>query len=156
MLPNLAAETSVFHARRFLMLAGACSLLAAVTHLAIIAGGPDWYRFFGAPELADMQLSGSWRPAVITSGIAVILAIWAAYALCEARGKACLPWQRPVLYLIAAVYLLRGFAPLPVLTLLDLQEQSTAFMWWSSSICAAIGIFHALGLWFGRRQKKLA
>ena len=54
-------------------------------HLAIIAGGPDWYRFFGAGEgMARMAERGMLKPALITLGIAAILAVWAAYAFAGA------------------------------------------------------------------------
>ena len=35
---------------RLLLIGGGLSALAAALHLAIIAGGPSWYRFFGAGE----------------------------------------------------------------------------------------------------------
>ncbi|MCT7653981.1 hypothetical protein MBH78_02710 [Oceanimonas sp. NS1] len=43
------------------------SLLAALLHLAVIAGGPDWYRFFGAGEqMAKLAEQSSWYPALLT------------------------------------------------------------------------------------------
>ena len=57
------------------------SLAASLLHLAVIAGGPDWYRFFGAGEgMARAAERGSAVPAVMTVIVAAILAIWAAYA----------------------------------------------------------------------------
>jgi hypothetical protein len=42
-----------------LILAGAGSLAASILHLACIAGGPEWYRFFGAGErMARMAARG--------------------------------------------------------------------------------------------------
>jgi hypothetical protein len=35
---------------RPLLWGGALSLVAALLHIAIIVGGPAWYRFFGAGE----------------------------------------------------------------------------------------------------------
>jgi len=45
-----------------LKIAGCLSLLASLAHLAIIVGGPSWYRFFGAGEqLATMAEQGLLR-----------------------------------------------------------------------------------------------
>src|SRR5882724_13062711 len=64
-----------------LVAGGIFSSAAAVLHLAVIAGGPSWYRFFGAGErMAQMAARGSPRAALITVFIATVLAIWAAYA----------------------------------------------------------------------------
>ena len=61
---------------KWLIAAGALSAIAAPLHVAIIINGPDWYRFFGAGEaMARAAERGSARPAVITIGIAAILAV---------------------------------------------------------------------------------
>ncbi len=39
----------------FLKVAGILSFVTSVLHIAIIIGGPEWYRFFGAGEGAAMQ-----------------------------------------------------------------------------------------------------
>jgi len=60
-------------ANKLLLFAGALSGVAALLHVAIIIGGAEWYRFFGAgEELASMAKSGSWYPAVLTGAIAVL------------------------------------------------------------------------------------
>src|SRR3712207_9506617 len=84
------------------LLTGAASLL----HVAIIVGGPDWYRFFGAGErMARLAARGSSYPAILTAGIAAALAVWALYALSGAGVVRRLPFLRLALALIAAVYL---------------------------------------------------
>jgi hypothetical protein len=56
-----------------LILAGVGSLAASILHLACIAGGPDWYRFFGAGErMARMAARGHWYPTVVTLGTAFV------------------------------------------------------------------------------------
>ena len=46
----------------WLVTGGILSALAALLHLAVIAGGPDWYRFVGAgEEMARMAEQGSIR-----------------------------------------------------------------------------------------------
>ncbi|NVE01335.1 hypothetical protein [Massilia sp. BJB1822] len=128
-----------------LLIGAALSAIAALLHLAIIAGGPAWYRFFGAGErMATMAEQGKLYPAVLTLGIAAVLAAWAAYALSGAGLLAPLPLLKAGLCVIAAVYLLRGLAIVPLLTVA--RSKSTPFLVWSSLICLGYGIVHAIGL----------
>ena len=139
--PPLQPERS---GRAWLTAAAALSALAAVLHLAVIAGGPDWYRFFGAgEEMARMAERGSPIPALVTLAIAAGLAAWSAYALSAAGRIRRLPLIRAALVTITAVYLLRGLILLPILFLDPRQVDS--FMLWSSLIVLAYGIVHAVG-----------
>jgi hypothetical protein len=102
--------------RTLLIAAGLLSAGPAVLHLAIIAGGPAWYRAFGAGErMARMAEYGSSRPAVIAVCIAGVLAVWAAYAFSGAGLLRRLPLLRAGLVAISAIYLLRAGAPLLLL-----------------------------------------
>jgi hypothetical protein len=57
-----------------LIVGGILSLLASLLHVAIIIGGAEWYRFFGAGEdMASMSENGSMIPGVVTFFIALIL-----------------------------------------------------------------------------------
>ena len=129
----------------FLIAAATLSALAALLHLGCIAFGASWYRFFGAGErMAQMASAGSWYPAIVSSAIAAVLAIWAFYALSGAGVIARLPLTRPALCIITGVYLLRGVAGLPMAAIMP--GRSPAFWWWSSAICLAIGAVHLAGL----------
>ena len=56
---------------KWLIAAGLLDVAAALLHVAITFGGPDWYRFFGAGEaMAQAAQSGSVRPTLITIAIA--------------------------------------------------------------------------------------
>ena len=130
----------------WLIAAGALSAIAALLHLAIIWGGPDWYRFFGAGEaMARAAERGSARPAFITVGIASILAVWAAYAFSGAGLIRRLPLLRTALVAISAVYLARALAPLPIL--LFRPGAMSPFVWWSSLIVLVYGLAYAIGTW---------
>lgn len=130
---------------RMLVLAAALSALAALLHVAVIAGGPDWYRFFGAGErMARLAEARSVVPAVVTLGIALILAAWSVYAASAAGLLRPLPLTAAALVAITAVYVLRGLALVPVALMPALR---TSFNLWSSAICLAIGLVHAVGLW---------
>src|SRR3712207_4313936 len=123
------------------LLTGAASLL----HVAVIFGGPDWYRFFGAGErMAQMAERGSPWPALVTLAITAILLAWAAYAFAGAGLVRRLPLMRTALVAISAVYLARGLM-LPLG--LAFGAEPDAFGWWSSLIVLAYGVVYALGTW---------
>ncbi|HEY0155346.1 MAG TPA: hypothetical protein VGB92_25250 [Longimicrobium sp.] len=136
---------------RLLVLGGSLTGVAALLHVAIIVGGPDWYRFFGAGErMARLAARGSIYPAVITACIAAILAVWALYAFSGAGVIRRLPLLRLALSLIAAVFLARGILGVPLVLLVDdvytnqLRAKMT-FMIVSSAICVALGLCYAIG-----------
>ena len=128
----------------WLTAAALLSAAAALLHLAVIVGGPDWYRFFGAGEaMARMAERGSPRPALITLGIAAVLATWSAYALAGAGRIRRLPLMRTALLAITAIYLLRGLVLVPALAINGFRVD--AFILWSSLIVLVYGITYAVG-----------
>lgn len=130
----------------WLQLGGWLSLVAAALHLAVIFGGPDWYRFFGAGEgMAQAAERGEWTPALATLGIATVLAIWAAYAFSGAGAIVRLPLLRTGLCLITAIYLGRAaaFVPLQMVR----PDLSDSFAFWSSAIVLVYGLTYAVGTW---------
>lgn len=130
----------------WLIAGGLLSAAAALLHIAIIFGGPGWYRFFGAGEgMARAAERGYARPAIIAVGIAAILLVWAAYAFSGAGLIRRLPLIRTGLVAISAVYLLRAVAPIPML-IAD-PGSVDAFVVWSSLIVLAYGLAYAVGTW---------
>jgi len=130
----------------WLIAGGVLSGIAALLHVGVIIGGPEWYRFFGAgEEMARAAERGSPAPALITVGIAAMLAVWAAYAFSGAGLLRRLPLIRTALVLISAVYLLRGLAPVPIF--LVRPEAIDAFTLWSSLIVLVYGLAYAIGTW---------
>ena len=137
--------------KRLLIIGGSLTAVAALLHVAIIVGGPDWYRFFGAGErMARLAARGSVYPAVITTCIAATLGVWALYAFSGAGLIRRLPLLRLALTLIAAVYLARGILGIPVVLFVDdvytnqLRAKMT-FMVVSSAICIGLGLCYAIG-----------
>ena len=133
-----------------LIIAGCLSFIAAILHIAIVIGGPDWYRFFGAGEaMAQSAASGSLQPTLITLGIAALLTIWGLYALSGAGVIGPLPLLKIGLGLITGVYLLRGIAglTLPFVSKHPAITQNSITFWVVSSIiCCVFGVFHLLGI----------
>ena len=136
---------------RWLVAGGVVTGAASALHVAIVVGGPDWYRFFGAGEhMARLAARGSAYPAVVTTGIAVVLGTWALYALSGAGVVRRLPLLRVALVLIAAIYLTRGVLGVPFVLLVDdpytteLRARMT-FMLVTSAVCVALGLCYAVG-----------
>jgi hypothetical protein len=129
---------------RPLVWGGSLSLLAAFLHIAIIVGGPAWYRFFGAGEsLAQLADQGSPIPGIITALIALVLMLWSLYAFAGAGLIRHPPWLKQILILITGIYLLRGSALLPLT--LFMPHAVDSFLIVSSLICLAIGMLHYSG-----------
>lgn len=130
----------------WLLAAGWGSLAAALLHVACILGGPDWYRFLGAGEpIARAVERGASLPHIMALGIAIILAVWAAYAFSAAGVLARLPLTRAALVLIVGVLMLRAL-------LFFVRESwrpdlSFEFMLWSSLIVLGLGLCFAIGTW---------
>jgi hypothetical protein len=134
-------------ARPWLLIAGWMSVAASLLYIACIVGGPDWYRFFGAgEELALAAERGSLVPAVLTFGIAAILAVWALFAFGAAGIGWRLPLARTALIAISAVLLLRAamaFVP----AFWPPENQTSAFIITTSAICFVMGACFAIGTW---------
>jgi hypothetical protein len=139
----------------YLKIAGALSFLASIIHLAIIVGGPSWYRFFGAGErMAVMAEQGLLQPTLITFAVSVVLALWGAYAWSAAGVFFNLPLLKVGVIIITIIYLLRGILGLLAPFLSNhpqIAQNSTSFWVWSSIICLVFGLIHLKGVidkWF--------
>lgn len=129
----------------FLVAGGVLSAVAAALHVGCIVFGAPWYRTFGAGErMVRLSVSGSITPAIITSGIAVVLVLWSLYALSGAGVIPRLPLIRIVLSGITSIYLLRGLAGL-MFAVAAPGDRGVTFWLWSSMICLCIGTLHLVG-----------
>lgn len=127
-----------------LIIGAVLSLLAALMHLAVIVAGPAGYALAGAGKrFIRAAEAGKAFPAVVTFGIALVLTGWAMYALSGAGVIEPLPWVRPALCVITAVYLLRGLVGPFFLINTGLSGRFVAV---SSIICTGLGVVHLLGL----------
>ena len=134
----------------FLKLAGLLSFIISAVHIAIIFGGPRWYRFFGAGEgMVQMAEQNLLRPTLITVSISMVLAVWGAYAWSGAGLIPKLPFLKTIISGITAVYLVRGCGGLiaPFVSSHPLILQNSIGFWvWSSIICILFGVVHLKGV----------
>lgn len=131
----------------WLVAGGWLSLAASALHLACIVGGPRWYRLVGAGEgLAKAAERGEWGPAIVTAGIAAVLALWSAYAFAGAGVIGRLPLMRTALVAISAIYIARGLVVV-MPTALRRPDLSPGFLFWSSLIVLVFGLVYAVGTW---------
>lgn len=137
---------------KYLIAGGIASAIASLLHIAIIAGGPEWYRFFGAGEgMARLAETGSTYPSMITIAIAIILALWALYAFSGAGMIKRLPLLKPALGIISLIYIARGIFGIPAVMYLDDPylnelENKMIFMIFSSVISLGFGMLYLVGL----------
>lgn len=102
-----------------LAVAAIASFAIALLHIAIILVGPAGYRYFGASALADQVERGSvLMPSLLTLGIALVFALWGAYALSGAALIRRLPLVRLALLVIGAIFVARGLLIAPALVAL--------------------------------------
>jgi hypothetical protein len=100
--------------------------------------------------MARLAARGSPYPAIATTSIAATLGIWSLYALSGAGMVRRLPFLRPVLVFIAAVYLCRGVLGIPVVLLvehpyaLELRAKMP-FMVVSSALCMLLALCYGVG-----------
>lgn len=133
-----------------LKIAASLNFIAALTHVAIVLGGPDWYRFFGAGEgMAQLAESGSNQPGITTLFIAFILFVWGLYALSGAGVILRLPLLKIALVIITSIYSLRALAGfiLPFVSSHPALKQNTLTFWLvSSGICLIFATVHFIGM----------
>lgn len=98
-----------------LKVAGALSAVLVLFHIVIIFVGAPGYRYFGAgEEIARLAEQGSPVPALITLGVSVVFAVFAAYGFSGAAIIRRLPLLRSGLFVIGGIYTLRGLVSVPV------------------------------------------
>ena len=128
-----------------LLVGAGLDALAGLAHLACIWLGAPAYRFMGAGgDFVRQAMDGRIRPALVTTLIAGVLFLWAAYALSGAGYIFRLPFTKAALIGISGVCLLRGVG-YPLLRPFY-PENSDTFWFVSSSITFALGMLHAEGL----------
>jgi hypothetical protein len=130
--------------QKILAAGGVLSLSVSLLHIAVIIGGAQWYRFFGAGErMASLAEKGSWIPGLVTIGITLVFLIWGLYAFSGAKMlRIRMPLAKAALVLIASIYIIRGLEVFPSL----ISPSESVFMFWSSLVSLSIGLVYAVGI----------
>lgn len=135
-----------------LNIAGTLSLLIALLHGVMIVIGAEAYRYFAAGQkMVDMALAGSPIPALITFLITVVFTVFAMYAFSGTGVIRELPLLKPAIWVIGAIYALRGLAIFVQFYLIvqgqtgeNLATKDVIF----SCVALFVGIVYLLGAYF--------
>ncbi|WP_420125528.1 hypothetical protein [Longimicrobium sp.] len=100
---------------RWLSLAAALCYAIALLHAVIIFLDPHAYGYVGAPQLGRAKAAGYAYPDLMSAGLALVFAVFGAYALSGAGRIRRLPLLAVALVLIGAVFTLRGLVLFPQL-----------------------------------------
>ena len=104
--------------RQLLMLAASSNFFIAALHILIIAFGPSWYRYFGAPPMAEMIERGSLLlPTLLTLIGVLVFAIMGFYALSALGIVRRLPLLRTGLVCIGSMFVLRSILLVPLVVM---------------------------------------
>jgi len=129
--------------RYCLTLGSIASFLITLLHLALVFK-PQWYRYFGADELVQMHEKGSPFTVLVTLGLALMFAVWGAYALSGAGVIRRLPLLRISLIAIGAIYTLRGLMlPSEIVKVLQSGHPFRFVVFSTGSL--AIGLLYLVG-----------
>ncbi|MFA3684162.1 hypothetical protein KWD63_11910 [Acinetobacter baumannii] len=129
-----------------LYLAALLTLCAALLHFVCVFWGANGFRFLGAGKsIVQMVERGHWYPNFTAITVGLILTVCSMYAFFAAKGKQVLPFTKIILSLVAAVFLIRGFA-FPWLKS-KFVGNSDLFWYVSSAFCLILGALYAAGVY---------
>ena len=144
-------------ARWSFLLAALILVAGALLHIGVLAAGPEWIAFVGAPEeVVRSARLGTWLAPVSTLGIAALLAGLAVYALAAAGKLRPLPLITPILGLFAVIFVVRGIIIVPALVQdrVNWAAPVDLFIVASSLAILVLGGALGLGLWARRRARR--
>ncbi|MFY5447042.1 hypothetical protein ACOUEB_18595, partial [Acinetobacter baumannii] len=102
--------------------------------------------FLGAGKsIVQMVERGHWYPNFTAITVGLILTVCSMYAFFAAKGIQVLPFTKIILSLVAAVFLIRGFA-FPWLKS-KFVGNSDLFWYVSSAFCLILGALYAAGVY---------
>ena len=141
-------------ARVYFVFSGAITFIGGLIHIAMIFGGPAWYRFFGAPEsIVQMADTTSLYPVFVCVFIAAVLFIWSAYAFSGAGLIPRLPFLRIILTTISIALIIRGISFIPLMLIspeifegITSCQSVNAFLIITSAICLVTGLAYGIGI----------
>ncbi len=132
----------------FLIAGGVLSAAIALLHIVMLIK-PEWWKYVsgGATSpLAEQAISGSFGTQIATAALALIFAIWSLYAFSGAGLIGLLPWLKPILIAIGAIYLLRSLAIFPEINMVRTQGAPVQIIFFSATSFVT-GLLYILGVW---------
>lgn len=127
-----------------LKLAGYINILIAIGHVVGLVWVDKMFEVTGiGKEMAELAQTHSSLPYLLTVFVAIVFSIFAVYGL-SADGKfKKLPFLKPVIFLIAGIYLFRGIGEL----IFDMEKQEATSLLETlySLIAIVIGLLFLIG-----------
>jgi nitrate reductase gamma subunit len=127
-----------------LRLAGYINMLIAIAHVVGLLWADKMFEVTGiAQEMAQAAQIHPWYPYALTVFVAIFFFIFGLYGLSADQKIRKLPFLQPVIFIIAAIYLIRGVGEL----IFDLQMQQAHNLLETlySLIAIVIGLLFLIG-----------
>jgi hypothetical protein len=136
------------------LLAGAVASFALVVlHFGVIVAGAPAYAFFLAgQQMVDLAQVHSLTPTLVTGALALVFAVFGAYALAGA-GFLQLPATRNLVAAIGCIYTLRGLLIVPEAIMVHFMDRPVRALIFAA-VSLLIGVVHLIGV--ARRWSALA
>jgi hypothetical protein len=139
------------HARTVLIAGGSISAAIAALHI-LLTFVPAWWEPIAggtASVLADLAEQGSPGTRAASLVLALVFSVWALYAFSGAGFVRPLPWLRAVLIAVGVIYLLRGLAIIPEVSMVRSEGYPGQYVVFSSISLLAGGLY-LVGAWMLR------
>lgn len=128
---------------KFLIIGGAIAGCAALWHLLMVIGGPNWYAFARAPQyIVDSAKEGTFVAPVGAVAIAILMFSCTAYSFSGAGLFGKIPLLKLALPIISFICLVRGLYISPVfysLRALGAWHLMASTVWFFVGICFLFG-----------------
>ena len=126
-----------------LKLGGYINILIALGHIVGLIWADKMFEVTGVGEkMIEHAQIHSWLPYVLTIIVAVVFFIFGLYGLSADNKFKRLPFLKPIIFLIAVIYLLRGFGGLIAS---KMQEINSVAETMYSLIAVVIGLLFLIG-----------
>jgi hypothetical protein len=138
----------MFNTKFFLVAAGTISAAIALLHVIMLIK-PAWWEYVSGgvkSPLAEQAIRGSTGTQIATAVLAVIFAVWSLYAFSGAGLIGTLPWLKPILIVIGAIYVLRSLAIFTEVNTVRNDGAPIQIVFFSI-ISFVTGLLYILGVW---------
>lgn len=131
---------------KLLIVGGVVAGLAAIWHLLMIIGGPNWYAFARAPQyVVESAKEGTFIAPVGAVTIAILMFACAAYSFSGAGLIAKIPLLKSALATIAFICLVRGLYISPLfyaVKTLGTWHLIASSVWFFVGVCFSFGVIN--------------